>query len=272
MGFVELELGDEEYEAIRALLKERTGIDLADAKRALVHNRLARRVRDLGVPSFGAYLDRARSDPEEASAFVSALTTNVTEFFREQHHFQFLTSALPELSRGRDQLTVWSAACSTGEEPWSIAVTLAEAQPPVKWRVLATDIDEEAVATAQEGVYPSERARPVPAGLLTKYFQRDAGYAWVRVKDELRQNVSIGRLNLLHDWPMRGPFDFIFCRNVLIYFDGVTRARLVTRLANHLRPGGYLFLGHSEALLGASPLLAPRGKTTFQRVANRAAS
>lgn len=272
MGSVEIELSDREYQAVRVLLKERTGIDLSDAKRALVFSRLLRRVREVGLPSFSAYLELAQQDASEGSRFVSALTTNVTEFFRERHHFELLSQLAPELAKGARELTVWSAGCSTGEEPWSIALTLCEVSPAVRWRLLATDIDEEALATARAGIYPMERARQVPMAQLSRHFQRDPQHRLAKVGSLLRENVSFGQLNLQGDWPMRGTFDVIFCRNVLIYFDTATRARVVSRLANQLRVGGYLMLGHSESLLGTSSLLVPRGKTTFQRIVSGAAS
>jgi chemotaxis protein methyltransferase CheR len=272
MDFGEIDINDQEYQAIRAFLKRRTGIDLAESKRALVFSRLLKRIRAVGAPSFSAYLELAESDADEGSRFVSALTTNVTEFFRELHHFEALSQLTGELSKGREQLSVWSAGCSTGEEPWSLAVTLAEANPPVKWRLLATDIDEEVLSTARSAVYPMERVQRIPHAQLARHFWRDPQHRKVKVKDELMANVSFGQLNLQDEWPMRSTFDVIFCRNVLIYFDGATRARVVSRLANQLRLGGYLMLGHSEALLGTMPLLSPRGKTTFQRVSNADAS
>jgi chemotaxis protein methyltransferase CheR len=167
---------------------------------------------------------------------------------------------------------VWSSASSTGEEPWSIAMTIAQAQPSLTWKVLATDIDEEVVTFARRGEYPIERVKSVPTDLRTRYFQRDRTFENARVRDELRQHLWFAQLNLLEQWPMKTLFDVIFCRNVLIYFDAETRARVVARLANQLRVGGVLMLGHSEALLGVLPILEPCGKTTFRRVAARGAS
>lgn len=268
----ELALSDGDYKEIRLLLKVRTGIDLSENKRALVYSRLYRRLRELGEASFADYLARVKSDAKEGDRFVSALTTNVTDFFREKHHFEALERLAPELMQGRDQLTVWSSACSTGEEPWSIAVTLAGLSPRIKWRVLATDIDSEVIEIAKLGVYPIERIRQVPQPQVGSSFMRDARGLQVKVRDELRANVSFATLNLLGPWPIRTLFDVIFCRNVLIYFDGPTRKALVERLASQLRPGGYLMLGHSEALLGAIPSLESTGKTVFRRLARESVS
>jgi chemotaxis protein methyltransferase CheR len=254
------------------MLKQQTGIDLADGKRLLAYSRLIRRVRDVGAASFAEYLDLAEGRLDERTKFISALTTNVTDFFREPYHFEELKRTLPELTRGRDALNVWSSASSTGEEPWSIAMTIAQAQPSLTWKVLATDIDEEVVTFARRGEYPIERVKSVPTDLRTRYFQRDRTFENARVRDELRQHLWFAQLNLLEQWPMKTLFDVIFCRNVLIYFDAETRARVVARLANQLRVGGVLMLGHSEALLGVLPILEPCGKTTFRRVAARGAS
>jgi chemotaxis protein methyltransferase CheR len=265
MDALELDLGDREYGAIRGLLKARTGIDLSDDKRALVYSRLYRRLRELELTSFSEYLDLVQADPEEGGRFVSALTTNVTDFFRERYHFEALQRLAPQLARKRERLTMWSSACSTGEEPWSIAVTMHCLPTPVPWRLLATDIDAQVLAAAKAGVYPIERLRQVPPELVPRCFLRDPLNFKARVRDELRGPVSFGQLNLLEPWPMRGQFDVIFCRNVLIYFDPATRAQVVERLASQLSPGGYLMLGHSEAMLGATDRLEPMGKTIFRR-------
>lgn len=263
----EVELSSAEYKEIQTMLKARTGIDLSDNKRALVFGRLYRRLRELGAGSFAEYLAVVKNDAAEGDRFVSALTTNVTDFFRERHHFQALARLAPELAQGQERLSVWSSACSTGEEPWSIAMTLAGLKPRIKWRVLATDIDQEVVETAKTGVYPRERLRNVPQQLIETSFYRDTRGQQVKVRDELSVNVSFASLNLLEQWPIRTLFDVIFCRNVLIYFDGPTRASLVSRLASQLRVGGYLMLGHSEALLGALPCLESAGGTVFRKLA-----
>jgi chemotaxis protein methyltransferase CheR len=266
------DLSEDDYRRVQTMLKQHTGIDLADGKRSLAYSRLIRRLKELGAGSFAEYLDLAERRDDERTKFISALTTNVTDFFREPYHFEALTQLLPELTKGREGLSVWSSACSTGEEPWSIAMTIAQAQPSVPWKVLATDIDEQVLASAKEGAYTTERATSVSGQLLERYFQRDRTFQNVRVRSELRQHLYFGQLNLLEPWPMKGLFDVIFCRNVLIYFDGETRTRVVGRLANQLRVGGVLMLGHSEALLGALPTLEPCGKTTFRRVSPRGAS
>lgn len=252
MDSLELHLGDREYGAIRGLLKAKTGIDLSDNKRALVYSRLYRRLRELELTSFSEYLDLVRADLDEGGRFVSALTTNVTDFFREGYHFDALRTLAPELARTREKLTVWSSACSTGEEPWSIAVTLSCLPTPVKWRMLATDIDAQVLQTAREGIYPVERIRNVPKELVPRCFVRDPLNFKVKVRDELRGPVSFGQLNLLEPWPMRGLFDVIFCRNVLIYFDTEARRRVVQTFAKKLTKRGYLLLGHTESLINLS--------------------
>ena len=250
------------FERVRAYLKQLAGIDLASNKVALVQGRLHRQVAETTAGDFDRYLNLVEADPGEQQRFISALTTNVTDFFRERHHFQALKTHLRERAHP-GPATIWSAACSTGEEVWSIAMTLYE--EPYLWRVLATDIDVEVVETARAGVYPMERVANLPPDVRKQFFDRSPDQTLVRVKDALRPPVSLGQLNLMHDWPMKGPFDAIFCRNVLIYFDAVTRQRVVSRLAQLLRPGGLLFLGHSESMLGADVGLEPCGATTFRR-------
>lgn len=269
----EFEFSDAAFGKIKSLLKQRSGIDLGDAKRMLVYGRLARRLRALSLTSFSEYLpliDDAESD--EAKNFLNALTTNVTEFFRESHHFEFLTQrVLPETQtrRGQRKLRVWSAGCSTGEEPYSIAITLAMAGGAEDWdtKVLATDIDSDVLDHAQRGVYTLDKLGKLSQAQL-RYFQRGTGAnsQLARVKPELKELIAFKQLNLLGQWQMQGPFDVIFCRNVVIYFDVATRERLVRRFASLLMPGGYLFMGHSESLTANSLReLEPCGKTAYRR-------
>jgi len=269
----EFEFGDAAFGKVRTLLKQRSGIDVGEGKRMMVYGRLVRRLRALRLRGFQDYLPLLE-DPqsEESKQFLNALTTNVTELFREAHHFEFLTKrVIPETRRERGkQLRIWSAGCSTGEEPYSIAITLKEAAGnDSSWapRVLATDIDSEVLSKAERGVYAVDKVSQLE-GKSRRWFQRGQGRnaGLARVRAELRDWISFRQLNLLGPWPMRGPFDAIFCRNVVIYFDTPTREALVNRFAELLRDGGYLFMGHSESLTGASSdLLEPCGKTTYRK-------
>ncbi len=264
-------MSDREFARIRELVLEETGISLAPTKREMVYGRLARRLRALNMNSFRDYLELV-ADPnsDEMSHLVNAITTNLTAFFREPHHFEFLAkTALPEAmqrNRASARLRIWSAGCSTGEEPYSIAMVLDEALRGRKWdaRILATDLDSNVIATACEGVYPLERVADVNAMRKRKYLLRSDDR--VRVKPELQAYLAFRQLNLLRPWPMQGPFDVIFCRNVIIYFDRPTQQALFGRFAEMLQPGGYLLLGHSESMPQGDSRFHFLGKTVYQRV------
>jgi len=242
-------LSADEFRAIGALAYDVAGIVLPPGKEGLVRARLARRLRALGAASYDEYLDLVR-DPagDELSAMIDALTTNKTEFFRERAHFDFLArEVLPTLGTG--PLRVWSAGCSTGEEPYTLAMVLRDALPDLGLRdvrVLGTDVSRRVLAHAKAGVYADAAARALPQDVRRRHFVRHPD-GW-QVNGPLRALVTFARLNLMASWPMRGPFHAIFCRNVMIYFDRATQQRLVERFTALLAPGGHLFVGHAESL------------------------
>ncbi len=265
---------DRDFGFLQGLVMEQTGIALAEHKRELVYGRLSKRLRALGLSSFAQYCAHLEQDDGELHELVNAITTNLTSFFRESYHFDFLRERLlPELlqrNAASRRIRIWSAGCSTGEEPYSIAMTVRDVIPESRgWdvRILATDIDSNVMARAQAGVYPAERAEQVPPGYRSRYLRRGAGEnaGKVRVHDDVRALVAFRQLNLMHDWPMRGPFDAIFCRNVVIYFDKETQRRLFERYANILCDGGYLFVGHSESLFKVSERFDLIGRTIYRK-------
>ncbi|MBI5461619.1 MAG: protein-glutamate O-methyltransferase CheR [Gammaproteobacteria bacterium] len=271
----EFQFTDRDFAFLRQIAYEHTGITLGDTKRQMVYGRLARRIRQLGLDSFAAYCQRIENDLDsELGELVNAITTNLTSFFRENHHFEHLTdTALPEIvahNAGARRLRVWSAGCSTGEEPYSIAMTLAESGQLSGWdaRILATDIDTNVVAKARSGVYGDERIQDIAPQRLRRWFQRGGGAnaGKARVAQPLRDMISFRQLNLLGPWPMQGPFDVIFCRNVVIYFDKETQRKLFARYADLLAPHGYLYIGHSETLFKISEQFRLIGGTIYKKV------
>lgn len=268
--YTEVSLTREDFVAIAAMVRETAGIVLSDAKRELVYSRLRRRLRALGLDSFAAY--RAVLDAPDGAAervrMINAITTNLTGFFREGHHFDYLgTEVLPQLPRTR-RLRIWSAGCSSGEEPYTLAMVLHRAMPDLDaWdaRILATDIDTDMVATGAAGRYAMERTAAIPAELRRAHVRRiDADT--VEMGAELKALIAFRPLNLLGDWPMRGPFDVIFCRNVVIYFDKPTQRELFDRFADMLTPDGHLFVGHSESLHQVTDRFRHLGRTIHRRV------
>jgi chemotaxis protein methyltransferase CheR len=247
-----------DYDRVAKMIYEHCGITLQTGKEELVKARLAKRMRVLGLRRYQEYFKFVEQDAtgREQQAMVDALTTNKTSFFREIAHFDFLRQRLlPQLAGQR--VRIWSAGCSSGEEPYTLAMTLREHLPRCEAsdvRVLATDLSRQILARAVEGTYSEETVRDVPRELLLKYFSVEGApqSRLYRVGDVLRRMISFAPLNLLDDWPMNGPFDAIFCRNVMIYFDAPTRERLVRRYWSLLKPGGYLFVGLSESLIGVT--------------------
>jgi chemotaxis protein methyltransferase CheR len=255
-GDADIRLGDLELTRIIRLVYARSGITLHEGKRALVEARLRKRLRALGCATFAEYLRYVESDAtgQELSGLLDAIATKHTSFFREEQHFQFLeTRVLPELRTRAGSIRVWSAACATGEEPVTLAMTLLEALPPVdhaRLRLMASDLSRNALAIARAGVYRLERVTTVPRPLLRKYFERGLGAqaGLARVSAGLRNVIDYRQLNLLEIASLGEQFDVIFCRNVLIYFDRAVQQRVISMLERHLAPGGYLFIAHSESL------------------------
>jgi chemotaxis protein methyltransferase CheR len=271
----EFSFGEEDFQALRALVKSLTGIHLSDQKRELVYGRLARRLRTLQLHTFAEYRERLKGDPQEVAELCNAITTNLTSFFREPHHFQYLRdhvlAPLAADPHGTRRLRFWSAACSTGEEPYSIAMTVLETLPdPGRWdvRILASDLDSEVLERGRRGVYPPERTGNLSPQRLQRFFTpcHEAGGVCHRVTPELAALVTFKPLNLIHALPMKGPLDAIFCRNVVIYFDKETQRDLFARIARLQRAGDLLFLGHSESLFKVCDSYALIGKTIHRRV------
>jgi len=268
-------LGEAEFAFLREFVLQHCGIALGDHKRQLVQGRLLRRLRALGLPGFADYCELLRRDPQsELGELASCISTNVTSFFREMHHYDLLIDEL--LPRWLDEkrggrLRIWSAGCSTGEEPYAIAMVLAEAleraNASVDAKILATDLSPQALAAARKGVYPVDRLGGVSDARRKRWFLRGEGAydGFVQIHPRLRELVTIQPLNLLHEWPMQGRFDAIFCRNVVIYFDKPTKQRLFARYAGQLESRGYLFLGHSESMYGLSEDFDLIGRTVYRK-------
>lgn len=270
----EFQFTDRDFNDIRRLVSEHTGIALSDAKRELVYGRLSRRLRALGLKRFSDY--RALlADPNhpEMGEFVNAVTTNLTAFFRERHHFDYLRDvALPEVAAKRassKRIRIWSAGCSTGPEPYSIAMVVADFfanKPGWDVKILATDLDTQCVATGKRGVYTAEQVSPVDAAMRKRWLE-PVGDKQFQVKERLRELVFFRTLNLMREWPMKGSFDILFCRNVVIYFDKDTQRVIFRRYAEMMEPDAHLFIGHSESLYRVSEDFKLVGKTIYRRVA-----
>lgn len=246
-----------EFEAIRRLSYEKFGLDLRSGKEDLVAARLGGQMRDLGFRSFHEYCHYVITDStgEALTAMINALTTNHTSFLRELPHFEYLKREIVPTLKDRASIELWSAACSSGEEPYSVACALYEDLGPVVYRrvrILATDISTRVLETAERAVYPADRFQGLSETWMRKFMLRGEGQweGWYRIKPELRSQVEFSRLNLVERFPPGGSFSVIFCRNVMIYFDRKTQEALVNRLADRLEPGGHLFIGHAESLAG----------------------
>lgn len=253
-------LPDREFEKISEMVYSICRINLHVGKKELVQARLNKRLRMLNMDSYKDYLKYIEKDETgaELSTMVDILTTNLTYFFREKDHFNYLLEqGKVKLVDGKSKrFRVWSAGCASGEEAYSIAITLDDAIKESgcpDFRILATDISSQTLTMAKEGVFPKQRMKETPEAVLRKYFAKETapdGSVFYRVSTELKRRIAFRRLNLMDPWPMKGPFDAVFCRNVMIYFDKKTQAELVTRFYNILAPGGIFFVGHSESLTG----------------------
>jgi chemotaxis protein methyltransferase CheR len=267
----EFSFGTADFERVRQLIYQRAGISLHAGKQAMVYSRLSRRLRETGQRTFGSYLQwlEGTSGPQadrEWQEFVNCLTTNLTSFFREEHHFQALASDLK--ARAGQSLRVWCNAASTGEEPYSIAMTCAEALGHSAVRIIASDIDTNVLATAGRGVYPAD-ARGLTANHHRAHFLRGKGdnSGFIRVKPELARMIEFRVHNLMDArWSLGEPFDIVFCRNVMIYFDAPTQRKVLERIHGVMKPGSLLFVGHSENFTDSKDIFRLRGKTVYERV------
>ncbi|MDH4451258.1 MAG: CheR family methyltransferase [Rhodoferax sp.] len=258
-----------DFAHVQKLIYQRAGISLHDGKHAMVYSRLSRRLRETGHQSFHAYLRWLEAgEGSEWQEFVNALTTNLTSFFRESHHFHILADYLRNHTFGQG-CKIWCSAASTGEEPYSIAMTAMEALDSARaFSIVASDIDSKVLHTAAQGVYRTESLKGLDQARLQRFFLRGrAGNAgMVRVKPELRATIDFQMVNLIRDdWPFREPFDVVFCRNVMIYFDSATQRRVLERIHRVLKPGGLLFVGHAENFSESRDLFVLQGKTVYER-------
>lgn len=264
----EFHFTDQDFERVRKLIYVHAGINLSEAKKDMVYSRVGRRLRATGLKSFGEYLAYLESNDEnEWEAFVNSLTTNLTSFFREPHHFPILAEHIRSLKRRRS-IMLWCCAASTGEEPYTMAMTMVDVfdsyTPPV--RILATDLDTHVLEKAQAGVYSMERIEKLPPHILKKFFLKGTGNnaGYVQVRQELRDMITFRQLNLLDDkWPIKGPFDAIFCRNVMIYFDKPTQYNILQKFVPLMHRDALLFAGHSESFQHAADLFRIQGRTVY---------
>lgn len=274
----EFVLNDDDYLTLADLIHSQTGIVLKDHKKDMVYGRLSKRLRQFGMTSFGDYLHylAGENGPSEIGILINAITTNLTRFFREPHHFDhFQKQVLPEtlglIQQGRQsRLRIWSAGCSSGEEPYSIAMCLdaalkAKTLDPTDAKILATDLDTNMLELGRKGRYRNQNLDLMPETFQHYLHSPNDQAGYVQTHKDLRPYISFKQLNLLQEWPFSGPFDAIFCRNVMIYFDGRDKQRLISRLVEKLRPGGWLFIGHSETILDMTPDLKLFGRTIYQK-------
>ena len=271
----EFEFTTAHFKTVMNYIAEHAGIDLADSKQQMVYSRLVRRLRAKKIPDFDSYLRLLeKDDGTELINFINALTTNLTSFFRENHHFEHLTeSVFPKLERenaSSRKIRIWSAGCSTGEEPYSLAITVKDYfqnKPGWDVQIYASDLDSNVVQTAQNGIYSEDRVKGLSKPMLKKWFLKGRGGqdGMVRVKPELQSILNFRQLNLLHTWPWKEAFDIVFCRNVVIYFNKDTQRVLFGRFFENMVDDAHLFIGHSESLNKVSDRFQLIGKTIYQR-------
>ena len=257
----------EHFRVITDRIYRFSGIKLPEAKREMVYARLARRLRSLGLASFDDYVRYLEAEPSEWEHCTNALTTNVTSFFREEHHFRVLAEHAKARAASGGAYRVWSAGCSTGEEPYSIAMTLADTLRAGNYHIVASDLDTQVIATARQAVYPLGTVLKLPEARQKRFFLRGTGRndGRARVRPEIASHVEFARVNLMDaQWSVEPPFDAIFCRNVMIYFDKPTQRRLIERYARMLAPGGLFFAGHAESLLDQGRVFKLRGQTVYE--------
>jgi len=267
-GTREFPFSAEQFRVISERIYAFAGIRLVEAKREMVYARLVRRLRALGIGSFDDYIRFLELEPAEWEHCTNALTTNVTAFYREAHHFDILGQHAAA-AHPVEPYRVWSAGCSTGEEPYTIAMCLSEALPGGGFEVMASDLDTQVLAHAREGVYPVEAVKSLPEERQRRFFLRGTGRqeGRARVRREVAAHVEFLRVNLMDErWPVQPGFDAIFCRNVMIYFDKPTQRRLVERFAQHLRSRGLFFAGHAESLLDSGHRFRLRGQTVYELI------
>ena len=263
---------EKDFNRLRQISNAHTGIVVTDDKYDMYYSRLVKRIRKLELSSFADYVMYLEKNQDtEFTPFIDSITTNLTSFFRENHHFEMLRNhVLPELATRSNEIRVWSAGCSTGEEPYSIAITLkdfSQSHPAIRPHLLASDIDTTVLGKAATGVYEISRVNGLAQSMLKRWFKRGKGSneGMVKVSKELQQFMEFRQVNLMQDWPIREKFHIIFCRNVVIYFDRPTKIRLLDRYANQLVDNGYLILGHSESLNGLTDRFETIGKTVYQK-------
>jgi chemotaxis protein methyltransferase CheR len=272
----EFAFSDEDFNALRTIVKTHTGINLTDQKRELVYGRISRRLRALDLDSFRDYRELLNDEnSKEFVEFCNAITTNLTSFFRESHHFDYVRDHIlgPRLNdpRASRRVRIWCAGCSSGEEPYSLAMTIRETIPDTgRWdiRILATDLDSEVLARGERGVYAADRVRDIAPSRRNRFFRETThnGQPAYATAPELRDLITFRQLNLMTPFPMKGPLDAIFCRNVVIYFDKDTQRDLFARMSRLQESGATLFLGHSESLFKVSTDYSLIGKTIYRRV------
>jgi len=275
-GAREFAFSEADFHSLAKVAYDYAGIALSESKKNLLYSRLSRRLRVLGLSSFREYRDYLAANQREIEMFINSISTNHTKFFREEHHFDHLRAhlVLPFVqavkTTGNRRLRIWSAGCSSGEEPYTIAVVLKREIPDLRSldvRILATDIDTDVLAKAARGEFALNTIDEVPKA-YQGYFNETRGSgadARVTMDPEVKSLITFRRLNLMEAWPFRGLFDAIFCRNVMIYFDGPTKSALIDRFVQQIRPGGWLYIGHSESLIGAHPGLQSVGRTIYRR-------